>query len=149
MPAAPSSDLHDLGELASHLRLGVTRLGRKLRRESAPGMTPTLLAALATVERHGPMTASDLAVHEQIRKPTCTRLIASLTERGVVERRPDPLDGRVCWLHVTPDGRRRLQGVRRRGDEYLARRIRRLPPEDVETLARAADILERLTEGER
>jgi DNA-binding MarR family transcriptional regulator len=149
MPAAQSSDLRNLGELASHLRLGVTRLARRLRRESAPGMTPTLLAALATVERHGPMTASDLAAHEQIRKPTCTRLIVSLTERGLVERRPDPLDGRVAWLHVTAEGRRRLQGVRRRGDEYLARRIRRLPPDDIETLARAADILEHLTEGDR
>ncbi len=146
MPSAPA--MIDLAGLSSQLRLSVFRLARKLRREANAGVSPTLLAALSTVERHGPMTAGSLAAHEQIRKPTCTRVIASLLELGLIERTPDPLDGRVSWVQVTPEGRRVLQRVRKRHDAYLAKRIKRLTPREVETLERASEILDRLTEGE-
>ncbi|HSH32811.1 MAG TPA: MarR family transcriptional regulator, partial [Actinomycetota bacterium] len=109
----------DAAALASSLRLSVTRLARTLRRESATDVSPTLMAALATVETHGPMTPGDLAAHEQIRKPTVTRILGSLVERGLVERTPDPLDGRVAWIQVTPAGRKLLSRVRRRHAEYL------------------------------
>jgi DNA-binding MarR family transcriptional regulator len=146
MPSAPAPAV-DIAELASQLRMGVTRLARKLRREADPAVTPTQLAALATVERHGPMTAGSLAAHEQIQKPTATRLIAGLTEAGLVDRLPDPTDGRVVWISITSEGKRFLQRFRRRSNEYLAKRIKGLDPEELATLARAAAILERLTES--
>jgi DNA-binding MarR family transcriptional regulator len=125
------------------------RLSRKLRREnSGADISPTLLAALSTIDRHGPMTVGDLATHEQVQKPTVTRILADLTERSLVERTPDPLDGRISWLQVSSAGRQLLQRIRRRHDVYLAKRLRRLSPEELDTLERAAEILERLTEGE-
>jgi DNA-binding MarR family transcriptional regulator len=136
----------DVAALASSLRLSVTRLARTLRRESATDVSPTLMAALATVETHGPMTPGDLAAHEQIRKPTVTRILGSLVERGLVERTPDPLDGRVAWIQITPAGRKLLSRVRRRHAEYLARKIKRLAPDELQTLERAALILDRITE---
>ena len=139
----------DPAALASHLRLGITRLARKLRREGDTGVTPTLLAALSTIDRYGPMTAGALAAHEQVEKPTVTRLLAALEQRALVERTPDPLDGRIAWIQATPGGRKLLQRTRRRKDEYLARRIKRLSPEERNTLERAAELLERLTEGDR
>ncbi|MEP6973314.1 MAG: MarR family transcriptional regulator [Actinomycetota bacterium] len=145
----PVSTQIDIAALASNLRLGVTRLARKLRREGDPGMTPTLLAALSTIERHGPMTAGGLASHEQVEKPTVTRLLSVLDERDLIERTPDPLDGRVGWVQVSTAGRKLLQRTRRRKDEYLVKRIRNLSPEDQATLAAAAELLDRLTEGER
>jgi DNA-binding MarR family transcriptional regulator len=138
----------DVAGLASHLRLSVFRLARKLRREGNAGVSPTLLAALSTIERHGPMTAGALATHEQIRKSTCTRVIASLVELGSIERTPDPLDGRVAWVQVTSEGRKILQRARRRKDAYLAARLKRLTPDEADTLERAAAILDRLTEGD-
>ena len=48
-------------ELASHLRLAVTRLARKLRQQDEPGLTASLLAALSTIERAGAVTLGDLA----------------------------------------------------------------------------------------
>jgi DNA-binding MarR family transcriptional regulator len=90
------------------------------------------------------MTAGDLATHEHIRKPTATRLIASLVERGWVARVPDPLDGRVSWLRLTAEGARHLHGVRRRKDRFLSDRLRRLGPGELDTLARAAAVLDRL-----
>src|SRR5207245_1033934 len=107
--APPSSDL---SELAAQLRLGVTRLARKLRREADPAVTPTQLAALNTIERHGPLTAGSLAEHEQITKPTATRLIAALTEAGLITRQTDPIDARIAWIAMTVDGTRLLQQVR-------------------------------------
>lgn len=139
----------DVAALASHLRLGITRLARKLRREGDTGVTPTLLAALSTIERHGPMTAGSLAVHEQVEKPTVTRLLAALQSRDLVVRTPDPADGRVAWVRVTPEGRKLLQRTRRRKDEYLAKRLEGLTPGDLATLQRAAELVEQLTDGDR
>lgn len=144
MPTAPP--ILDVPAIASSLRLSVTRLARTLRRESAIDVSPTLMAALATVETHGPMTPGDLAAHEQVRKPTVTRILGSLVERGLVERTPDPLDGRVSWIQVTPEGRKLLSRVRRRHAEYLTRRLKRLSVDDLQTLDRAARILDRITE---
>lgn len=147
MPTAPPTT--DVAALASRIRLGVTRLARKLRREGDTGVTPTMLAALSTVERHGPLTAGSLASHEQVEKPTVTRLLVALEERGLIERTPDRLDGRVTWVDISPAGRKLLQRTRRRKDEYLAKRIKGLSFEEQATLERAAEILDRLTEGDR
>jgi DNA-binding MarR family transcriptional regulator len=135
----------DLSELAAQLRLGVTRLARKLRREADPAVTPTQLAALNTIERHGPLTAGSLAEHEQITKPTATRLIGALTEAGLITRQSDPLDARIAWIALTPDGARLLRRVRHQGNRYLAKRLKALEPSELESLRRAAAILERLT----
>ena len=149
MTAAVPSRIVDLPALAAHLRISVFRTARRLRYQGDAGVSPTLLAALATVEMHGPMTPGALATHEQIRKPTTTRIIGSLSELELIERTPDPLDGRVAWIQITAEGRKLLLRVRRRHDAYLSSRLKRLTPEELETLERAAGILDRLTESDR
>ena len=144
MPTAPPAT--DLAALASHLRLSVFRAARALRRESQAGISPTLFAALATIERHGPMTAGALASHEQVRKPTVTRVLAALVDEGLVERTADPIDRRVSWVQLTSAGRARMRNVRRRTDRYLAQRLQRLEPADLATLERAAEVLDRIME---
>ena len=146
MPAALAIDVP---ALASRFRIAVVRLARTLRREAGTGVTPSLYSALATIEHHGPITVSALAEHEGVRKPTTTRTARALVDLGLVTRIPDPVDGRVSWLDLTSEGRRLLQRARRRTDEYLARRLKRLSPEDAATLQRAADIIERLLEEGR
>src|SRR5437764_13058399 len=139
----------DVAGLASTLRLSVTRLSRKLRREGAGAeISPTLVSALATVDRHGSMTAGELATHEQVQKPTVTRIVADLLEHDLIARTPDPLDGRISWLRTTAEGRRLLHRIRRQRDDYLAARLKRLSPQELEALERAAGLLERLTEVE-
>ena len=130
------------------MRVVVWRLARHLRGAAKADLSATSLAALGTIERHGPMTPGQFARHEQIRKPTATRTVAALVERELVERTPDPLDGRVVWLQLTPEGRRTLLRVRRRYDAFLAQRIKRLSAEDRSVLARSAGILEALMEPE-
>jgi DNA-binding MarR family transcriptional regulator len=134
--------------LAAHLRLAVTRTARRLRQEAGGGLSPTLSAALASIERHGPLTPSELAARERVQRPTATRLIAGLEERGLVGRTADPGDRRSSLIAVTPEGAALLRELRTRKDAFLARRLRDLPAEDRDTLARAAVLLERLLEEE-
>lgn len=51
-----------------------------------PGVAPTLLAALSTMERHGLATAGSLTAHGQVERPCVIRLLASLESRGFIER---------------------------------------------------------------
>ena len=140
-----------LTDLAARLRMAVVRTSRRLRQEAAEGgaeLTPSAVSALATVERHGPLTPSELAAIERIKRPTATRILRGLEEAGLVDRSPDPEDGRSALLSVNGAGRERLRRLRGRKNAYLARRMRDLPAEDLEALERAASILERMLEGE-
>jgi DNA-binding MarR family transcriptional regulator len=138
-----------LAELASSLRIRVMRLSRNLRRQAGTGLSASLLSALTTVERNGPMTIGTLADAEQVKPPTMTKVVASLVEQGLVTREPDPLDGRVAWVMATPEGRSLLRRTRRRSDAYLATRLRSLDREELLVLERASRLLERLTEEAR
>ena len=137
----------DATALAARLRLGVTRLARRLRQEAEAGVTPSMLSALSSAERKGSVTMRDLCHAEQVQPPTMTRIVASLVEAGLVVREQDPVDGRVAWVTVTPEGRRLLERSRRRKEAYLAKSLRSLEPEELRTLEAAAEILERLTDA--
>jgi DNA-binding MarR family transcriptional regulator len=145
---ATSSPAATIPELAAHLRVAVVRTSRRLRREAGGELSPTLAAALGTVGRHGPLTPSELADREGIRRPSATRLIARLEEAGLVTRASDPADGRSCLIAITPEAETLLDDLRTRKDAYLARRLRTLPAADRATLARAADLLESLLAAE-
>ena len=95
------------------------------------------------------MTPSELAKIERVKRPTATRTLGVLGDAGLVERAPDPEDGRSALVSITAEGRERLRRLRGRKNAYLARRMRDLPAEDLETLDRAAGILERILEDER
>jgi DNA-binding MarR family transcriptional regulator len=134
-------------ELAAGLRLAVTRTARRLRQEAGGGLTPTLTAALSTIERHGPLTPSELAEREGIRRPTVTRLIRGLEADGFVERAAAAHDGRSSLISITRDGKALLRSVRTRKDAFLAQRLGALTPADRRTLERAASLLEGILEA--
>jgi DNA-binding MarR family transcriptional regulator len=136
----------DAPALAARLRLGVTRLARRLRQEAEAGVTPSMLSALSSAERQGSLTMRELCQAEQVQPPTMTRIVAALVEAGLVEREADPTDGRVAWVTVTPEGRRLLERSRRRKEAYLAKALGSLEQDELRTLEDAAGILERLTD---
>jgi len=136
----------DAPALAARLRLGVTRLARRLRQEAEAGVTPSMLSALSSADRQGSLTMRDLCNAEQVQPPTMTRIVAALVEAGLVVREADPSDGRVAWVNVTREGRRLLEQSRRRKEAYLAKALRSLEPEELRTLEAAAQILDRLTD---
>jgi DNA-binding MarR family transcriptional regulator len=151
--AKTQGDEAGLTGAAARLRLAIVRTARRLRQEAAGAaggeLTPTGASALATVERHGPLTPSELAEIERVKRPTATRVLRILEDAGLVDRAPDPADGRSCLVSVNGAGRERLRRLRGRKNAYLARRMRNLPPDDVETLERAAEILEEILEEPR
>ncbi|HVO52836.1 MAG TPA: MarR family transcriptional regulator [Solirubrobacterales bacterium] len=140
-----------LTDVAAKLRMAIVRTGRRLRQEAAAetaGLTPTSTAALATIERHGPLTPSEVAEIERVQRPTMTRTLGCLEREGLIERTPDPADRRSALVAVNAAGRERLRRLRGRKNAYLARRMRDLSAEEVATLERAAEILDRMREGE-
>jgi DNA-binding MarR family transcriptional regulator len=146
---APDTSLTDS---AARLRMAIVRTARRLRQEAASeasGLTPTSTAALATIDRHGPLTPSELAAIERVKRPTVTRTLGCLDREGLIERTPDPADGRSALVSVNAAGRERLRRLRGRKNAYLARRMKRFSDADVATLERAAEILEGMLEGER
>ena len=133
-------------ELATRLRLAIARSARRLRQEAGTDLSPSLSAALATIERFGPMTPTELAARERVQRPTVTRVVCRLEERGLVTRAPDPADGRSALITVTPAGRQVLEEIRTRKDAFLSERVEALTPEDRATLERAAALLEGMLE---
>jgi len=127
----------------------ITRTARRLRQEAGTGLGPSQTSALASVERHGPLTPSELARIERVQRPTATRIVSRLEEAGLVERVADPSDGRSFTVSINADGRALMSKLRTRKNAYLARRLRGLDEVDLATLDRAAEILDDLLEGER
>jgi DNA-binding MarR family transcriptional regulator len=133
-------------ELAPRLRWAITRMARRLRQEAGTDLGPSQVAALATVERHGPLSPSELADRERIKRPTATRIVRHLEAAGLVERVRDPEDGRASILSVTPEARELLKRLRARKTAYLATRLGAMDAEDRRTLERAAELLEGMLE---
>lgn len=136
-------------DLAQDLRLSVTRLARRLRSEADTGATPSMLAALSTIERHGPLTLTELASAEHIQPPSATAVANRLQEAGLVDREADQADGRISRLRVTTEGRRLLERSRSRKTAFLAGRLRHLSDAERSTLRRAVEVLDRLLEEPR
>jgi DNA-binding MarR family transcriptional regulator len=134
-------------DLASRLRLDISRMARRLRQEAGAQLSPSQTAALATIERHGPLTPSELAERERVQRPTVTRVLARLEDAGLVERAADPGDRRCSLVSISAEGQELLDAVRARKDAFLSRRIDALDAADREALERAAAILERMLKG--
>src|SRR5918996_1629490 len=96
-------------EVAARLRLAIARTARRLRQEAGVDLSPSLAAALATVDKHGPLTPSELADRERVQRPTATRIVGRLADAGLVERTADPADGRVSLVSTTQKGRALLR----------------------------------------
>ena len=136
-------------EVASRLRLVVARVARRLRQEAGADLSASQTTALATIERHGPLTPSELAHLERVQRPTATRIVARLEKAALVERGGDPADGRISLVSITRQGTELLRRVRTRKNAYLARQLRELDPADVAILEDATEVLERMLERER
>jgi DNA-binding MarR family transcriptional regulator len=130
--------------LAGRLQLVLARTARRLRQEAGADLSPSLSSALASIDRHGPLTPSEVAAYERVQRPTATRVIARLEELGLVERAPDPSDRRSSLLSASAAGKALLRRLRTRKSQYLARRLSGLDAGELETLNRAAAILERM-----
>jgi DNA-binding MarR family transcriptional regulator len=136
-------------EVAGVLRVSIGLLLRRLRQVPQDGeLTLPESSALTRLDRGGPATASALAKLEQISPQSMGATLAALEARGLVERDPDPLDGRRVVLSVTPAGRDVLRSRRNARTEQLARALTNgFTPAELNQLMAAAPLLERLAQS--
>ena len=132
----------------TRLRVALARLSRWLRRHELAGLTPTQLAALATIGKTGPMRLGDLAAAEGIAPSTLTRLVTALEDSGYVRRLADPSDARASTLSITPHGQDALQRIRAETTLMLTASLDLLTPDQRSALAAALPVLERLAEAQ-
>ncbi len=133
-------------EVVSRLRSAVNRLQRRLRQESLGGLSPAQASALGSVRRHGQPTLGELATIEQVQPPTITRIVASLTEAGMVTRVADANDRRSARVRITPTGERALERMRTRKNAFLLRRLDQLSADEQRQAAELVALLEHLLE---
>jgi len=144
MPEAP--DVHDI---AAALRVSVGMLLRRLR-QVRPDDELSLpeSSALARLDRIGPATPGALAKVEQISPQSMGATLAALEARGLIERHPDPADGRRVVLSVTEAGLQLLRNKRGARTEQLAQALSAgFTPAELRQLAAAAPLLERLAQS--
>jgi DNA-binding MarR family transcriptional regulator len=133
---------------ARDLRVLVSRLRRQLRGLAIDGdLTPSQTAVLTRLWKEGASSASVLAGAERIRPQSMATIVAALEQRGLVERTPDPEDGRRQVVSLTEMGRQRAESDRQVREEWLARAIHeRYSEPERRTILDALSLLERLTE---
>ncbi len=129
---------------AGELRLVLGHLLRRLRAEySFPVAQASVLSRL---DREGAQTTSALAAAERVRPQSMAQTLAELETAGLIERRPDPGDGRRIHIELTQRGRERVLEERGKREDWLAAAIAaELSPEEQRALLAAVPLLQRLS----
>lgn len=132
-------------DLARTLREAITRLNRRVRQTRPVGdLTFSQLSALTSLQLAGALTPRELADTERVQPPTMTKIVGKLEDRGLVARTPHPTDRRQVILAATEEGRAVHAQFERARNEWMALQLARLSPDERDTLARAAEILQKV-----
>ncbi|KAA0022288.1 MarR family winged helix-turn-helix transcriptional regulator [Antrihabitans cavernicola] len=133
---------------ARDLRVAISRIRRRIKRVyDTRDLTPSQLSVLSRLTQEQNVSASDLAAAEQVRPQSMAAILSSLAERDMIERRPDPNDGRKQLISLSETGREHIRVSRRARDEWLTRSMQDLYTEDERrTINDALTLLERLTD---
>jgi DNA-binding MarR family transcriptional regulator len=146
------TDAADTAATAIALTAAMRRLRARLRQESPldlAELTMPQALALARIAEEGSISNAALAAGEYMRPQSTHEMVLRLERRGLVERRPDPADGRKLLIEVTPGGRRMVSELMGLRHEWLAAAIaRNLTPAEKEMLAIAAGLMERVASAE-
>ncbi|WP_416382983.1 MarR family winged helix-turn-helix transcriptional regulator [Nocardia flavorosea] len=135
----------DVRALASDLSLAVVRLTRHLRgRRAESQISLTQLSVLATLAGEGAMTPGSLAAKERVQPPSMTRVIASLTDLGLVDRDPHPTDGRQIIVSLSRAGHALLAEERSAREAWMSDQLADLEPDQLAVLEQAVAILNQI-----
>ena len=139
----------DARDVAVSLRMGIGMLLRRFKQTPAPGdLTLPESSALSRLDRGGPANAAELARQEQISPQSMGATLTALQSRGLIEKTPDPSDGRRYVLSITKDGLDLLHQRRTVRTDALARALTDLfTPDELTVLKNAGPLLERLAEN--
>jgi len=122
---------HEIGMLMRRIRRGLGERAVQVH----PELNTTSYLLLSTLNDHGAQRAVGLAEMFSLDKGSVSRAVHQLVELGLVERTPDPGDGRASLLSVTPEAVRRLGEVQSQGREHFDDRLAGWTAVDIESLA--------------
>lgn len=81
---------------------------------------PAAYSVLFTLQREGPQRMTAISRHLGVGKPTLSRQLSTLEERGFIAKKADPADGRALVVSLTEQGRARLESAQKdRSERYL------------------------------
>ena len=145
MERSVATERETADELAKTLREAIHRLNRRVRQARPVGdLTFSQLSALTSLQLAGALTPRELADMERVQPPTMTKIVGKLEDRGLVARTPHPTDRRQVILAATEQGRAVFAQFEKARNEWLAVQLAVLSPEQRDTLARAAEILQQV-----
>lgn len=135
--------MSECNDVADRLHSAAIHLLRRAAEDDrAAGLSRARLSALSVVVFRGPFTLGALAAAEGVRSATMSGIVNGLEREGLVRRRPHGRDRRAVNIEATAAGRRLLHRARKTRIERVASRLADLEPDDLETLARAAELLD-------
>ncbi len=147
--AESKADTPQVTAIAEGLHRSLSKLFAILRRGDISGgatgeLTLAQLSILITLLDRGPIRMTELAAHERVRTPTTTVAIRRLEKIGLVKRSRDPSDLRAVLVDITEEGLASHRESLANRHAALAAMLNKLSPEDLDTLTRALEPLERL-----
>ena len=102
---------------------------------------------LALIAGPAALRSSDVALRIGVSRPSMSRIVRRLRQRGIIELVPDPLDGRATILRATPAGvTLRATTIGRRRD-LMARALEIRPDALPEDLASGVGAIAEALEG--
>jgi DNA-binding MarR family transcriptional regulator len=131
-----------IAEQSTALRMATLRLARRLRAERVdPTLSDGQFAVLGWLNKHGPLTLTQLAEHERVSAPSMNRTVNCLEEAGYLVREADEADRRRSNIRLTDSGRDLVTRTLTQRDAWLTTRLRELSKDDRAALARAAELM--------
>lgn len=131
-----------IAEQSTALRMATLRLARRLRAERVdPSLSDGQFAVLGWLNKHGPLTLTQLAEHERVAAPSMNRTVNCLEEAGYLVREADEADRRRSNIRLTDSGRDLVTRTLTQRDAWLTTRLRELSKDDRAALARAAELM--------
>jgi DNA-binding MarR family transcriptional regulator len=148
MPTTATAIGRNVDQLAAALRVSIGLLVRRMRQIPVEGeLTLSETSALARLDRGGSTTPGALAKQEQISPQSMGATLGALEARGLIERAPDPDDGRRAVMSITDAGLELLRSRRNAKVQQLARALSaEFTPDELDRLAAIAPLLERLAQ---
>jgi DNA-binding MarR family transcriptional regulator len=131
---------------AVSLRVAVTRIYRALRMSAENNVTPSQASALARIEQTEPVRLGVLAHLEGVSAASMSKVVESLEAQDLLVRVPDPLDGRVSMVQISPTGRKMIQELRSASTRAIEGALDSMSADEQLLINASLPVLEKLSE---